>query len=124
MIAALRGKLLTQKDDSLVIDVNCVGYLVSVTSGVLQDAHKWLADSRPDWFDGMVIAETEANTLEAAQLVAMRELPTRKVELLRAAPPNIPALWLLIKEFSGELAPNAIPGETPLHRYYTPAVPH
>ena len=36
MIAALRGKLLTQKDDSLIIDVNGVGYLVSVTSGVLQ----------------------------------------------------------------------------------------
>ena len=37
MIAALRGKLLTQKEDSLVIDVNGVGYLVSVTAGVLQD---------------------------------------------------------------------------------------
>ena len=37
MIAALRGKLLTQKDDSLVIDVNGVGYLVSVTAGVLAD---------------------------------------------------------------------------------------
>jgi Holliday junction DNA helicase RuvA len=37
MIAALRGKLLTRKDDSLVVDVNGVGYLVSVTSGVLQN---------------------------------------------------------------------------------------
>jgi hypothetical protein len=33
-------------------------------------------------------------------------------------------LRLLVKEFSGELAVNAIPGETPLHRYYTPTVPH
>lgn len=95
-----------------------------ITSGVLQDARKWLADARPDWFDGMVIAETEANTLEAAQLVGMRDLPTRKVELLRAAAPNIPALKLLIQQFSDQLAVNAIPGEAPLHRYYTPEVRH
>jgi hypothetical protein len=95
-----------------------------ITSGVLQDARKWLADARPDWFDGMVIAETEANTLEAAQVVGMRDLPTRKVELLRAAPQNIPALKLLIQQFSDQLAVNAIPGEAPLHRYYTPEVRH
>jgi hypothetical protein len=95
-----------------------------ITSGVLQDAQKWLDNPHPDWFDGMVIAETEANTLEAAQLVGMRDLPTRKVELLRAGPPDFGALRLLIQRFSEELAPNAIPGQTPLHRYYTPSVPH
>ena len=77
-----------------------------------------------EWFEGMVIAETEANTLEAAQLVGMRNPPTRKVELLRAGTPNVPALKLLIQQFSDELAPNAIPGETPRHRHYTPSVPH
>lgn len=95
-----------------------------ITSGVLQDAQKWIDNPHPDWFDGMVIAETEANTLEAAQLVGMRNPPTRQVELLRAAAPDIPALRLLIQQFSTELAPNAIPGQTPLHRYYTPYVPH
>ena len=40
-----------------------------ITSGVLDDARKWLANPKPDYFDGMVIAETEANTLEAAELV-------------------------------------------------------
>jgi hypothetical protein len=95
-----------------------------ITSGVLQDARKWLENPHPDWFDGMVIAETEANTLEAAQLVGMRNPPTREVELLRAAAPDVAALRLLIQRFSEELAPNAIPGQTPLHRYYTPAVPH
>jgi hypothetical protein len=95
-----------------------------ITSGVLQDAQKWLGNPHPDWFDGMVIAETEANTLEAAQLVGMRNPPTREVELLRAGPPDFGALRLLIERFSEELAPNAIPGQTPLHRYYTPFVPH
>jgi hypothetical protein len=95
-----------------------------ITSGVLQDARKWLDNPHPDWFDGMVIAETEANTLEAAQLVSMRNPPTRAVELLRAAAPDIAALRLVIQRFSDELAPNAIAGQTPLHRYYTPPVPH
>ena len=43
-----------------------------ITSGVLDDARKWLANPRPDYFDGMVIAETEADTLEAAELVGTR----------------------------------------------------
>jgi Glycosyl hydrolases family 2, TIM barrel domain len=120
IVAALFGFFRNRGPDVVLEESDREG----ITSGVLQDAHKWLADTKPDWFDGMVIAETEANTLEAAQLVAMRELPTRKVEMLRTAPPNILALRLLIKEFSGELATNAIPGELPLHRYYTPAVPH
>jgi hypothetical protein len=95
-----------------------------ITSGVLDDARKWLANANPDYFDGMVIAETQANTLEAAQLVGMRDLPTRKVELLRAQPQNFPALREMIVAFSAELAPNAIPGTTPMHRFYTPAVAH
>jgi hypothetical protein len=95
-----------------------------ITSGVLDDAGKWLANSKPDYFDGMVIAETEANTLEAAQLVGMRDLPTRRVEMLRAGPQDFAALKLLIEKFSAELAPNAVPGTAPMHRFYTPTVPH
>lgn len=95
-----------------------------ITSGVLQDARKWLDNPKPDWFGGMVIAETMANTLEAAQLVGMRNPPTRKVELLRAGGENFPALRLLIGEFMTELAPNAIIGQTPMHRFYTPVVAH
>jgi hypothetical protein len=95
-----------------------------ITSGVLEDARKWLGNSNPDYFDGMVIAETEANTLEAAQLVGMRELPTRKLELLRAGPQDFAALRLLIEEFSRELAPNALPGTVPRHRFYTSEVEH
>jgi hypothetical protein len=96
----------------------------SITSGVLDDARKWLADSKPDWFNGLVIAETEARTLEAGQLVGMRDLPTRNVYMLRAGPQNMPELRQTIQKFSEELAPNAITGQTPLHRFYTPAVPH
>lgn len=95
-----------------------------ITSGLLDDARKWLADPHPDYFAGMVLAESQANTLEAGQLVAMRDLPTRKVDMLRAGPQNFAALRLLIQQFSDALAPNAIAGQTPLHRFYTPEVPH
>lgn len=55
--------------------------------------------------------------------MGLRDLPARKVELLRGGH-DMDAPRLLIQEFSQELAPNAIPGQTPLHRYYTPYVPH
>jgi hypothetical protein len=120
IVAALYGFYRNRGPDVVMEESDREG----ITSGVLQDARRWLAGPKPDWFDGMVIAETEANTLEAAQLVGMRDLPTRKVELLRAASPNIPALRLLVQQFSDQLAVNAIPGEAPLHRYYTPQVQH
>ena len=78
-----------------------------ITSGILQDAKKWVASANPDWFDGMVIAETEANTLEAAQLVAMRDLPTRKVELLRAAT-EVGRMGLRLREIRLSIAPRDI----------------
>ena len=94
-----------------------------ILSGVLDDAHKWLQDPNPDWFTGMVAAESAANLLEANQLVGLRELPTRKVDLLRAGH-DVPALRALLQEFVVELMPYKTPGRAPFHRYYTPEVAH
>ena len=44
------------------------------------------------------IAEIEANLLEGAQLVPMRILPTRAVDLLRSSQPNMNALRTLIQQ--------------------------
>jgi hypothetical protein len=93
-------------------------------SGALEDANKWLQSSAPDWFEGLVTAESEANFLEANQLVGLRDLPTRRLDLLRAGPPDIAALHKLIEEFTAELTPFVTPGKKPAHRYYTPAVEH
>lgn len=120
IVAAILGFFRNRGPDVVMEESDREG----ITSGVLDDARKWLANPNPDYFDGLVIAETEANTLEAAQLVGLRDLPTRRVDLLRAAPQNFAALRLLIEKFSTELAPNAIAGTTPMHRYYTPDVPH
>jgi hypothetical protein len=43
--------------------------------------------------------------LEGGQLVGMRELPTRQVDLLRAGAPNPEALRKLMQTFVAELTP-------------------
>jgi hypothetical protein len=73
----------------------------------LQRGAKWLASANPDWNDGLEIAETEANMLEANQLVAMRFPPTLAVQKLRAGPPDIPALRATMQEYAALLTPYA-----------------
>jgi hypothetical protein len=94
-----------------------------ILSGVIEDAEKWLKEPNPDWFAGVVAAESAANLLEANQLVGLRELPTRKVDKLRAGR-DIPALRKLLEEFTAELTPFKTPGKAPFHRFYTPEVAH
>jgi len=65
----------------------------------------WLASSTPDWNEGLKQAEIEANILETAQLVPMREPPTRALELLRNAPPDMPALQALVRRYVATLEP-------------------
>ncbi len=63
---------------------NWVGRIVS-------GAKTWLNNTgAPSYDEGLRLAETAANILEAKQLVALRELPTRKVALLHPAPPDFP----------------------------------
>jgi len=57
----------------------------------------WLASPAPNWNEGLKQAEIEANILETAQLVPMREPPTRALELLRNAPPDTHALQALVR---------------------------
>ena len=73
----------------------------------------WLASPSTDWKEGLKQAEIEANILEAAQLVPMREPPTRALELLRNAPPDIPALQTLIRRWIQVLEPYVDPPTPP-----------
>jgi hypothetical protein len=65
----------------------------------------WLASPSPTWDEGLKQAEIEANILETAQLVPMREPPTRFVELLRAGAPNLPALQEVVRRYIAILGP-------------------
>jgi hypothetical protein len=75
-------------------------------SGTLAKAKEWQANPN-DWEAGLRIAEIQANILEAGQLVAMRELPSREVALLRAKSPDLPKLQATIKKFTEALIPYA-----------------
>lgn len=88
----------------------------------LIDAKAWLASDNPDWFTGLEIADTEANLLEAGQLTALRELPTRKVDILRRGTPDTAALRALMQELTNELSPYAVPGQKPANPAYVPDV--
>jgi hypothetical protein len=63
---------------------------------------KWLADPNPNWEEGLDMAERTANLLEAGQLIAMHDPPTRIVDLLRGGRggPNVTALRSYLQKWT------------------------
>ncbi len=68
-------------------------------------ARKWLAAADGKWEDGLDAAETAANLIEAAQLTAMREPPTRTIDLLRRGKQDVPALRAALEKYVAILEP-------------------
>jgi Holliday junction DNA helicase RuvA len=60
MIAALRGRLISRKEDNLVIDVNGVGYLVAATMGVLE---KLPMDERSEEISLQIFTDVKENSI-------------------------------------------------------------
>jgi hypothetical protein len=75
----------------------------------IANAQAWLNDADGSWEEGLNVAETLANLLESAQLVAMREPPTRTIELLRQGSPNMGALRELTAKYIDILRPHQRP---------------
>ncbi len=75
-----------------------------------QLAKAWLDNPDGAWKDGLAAAEKLANLLEGGQLIAMREPPSRAVELLRQGQPNPSALRELISNEIKLLQPFERPG--------------
>ena len=99
--AAILGFFRNRGENILMSTPDSEGHLTEV----LEDGAKWLAQPDASWSDGLDIAERGANLLEAAQLTAMRDLPTRRVDLMRQGQPDLPALRTLLKQFMDELEP-------------------
>ncbi len=99
--AAILGFFRNRGEDILMSTPDSEGHLTAV----LNDGAKWLAQPDAPWSDGLDIAERGANLLEAGQLIAMRDPPTRRVYLMRAGQPDLPALRAMIKEFMDDLEP-------------------
>ena len=76
---------------------------------VIDQGDKWLSAPDAIWKDGLDIAETAANLLEAAELTAMRIPPTQEVQMLRNGEVNMKALKDLIIKFKNQLEPYKLP---------------
>jgi hypothetical protein len=74
-------------------------------SRIIDRSDKWLKDTNRTWKDGLDIAETEANLLEAGELAAMRIPPTWEVGMLRQDEVNFKVLEKLIIKFRDQLVP-------------------
>ncbi len=83
---------------------------------------KWLADPNADWSSGLDLAETSANLLEAGQLIAMDDPPTRTVALLRRSAPDRATLRAALEKYTSQLEPYQLPPDDP-RRGQSPAPP-
>jgi len=71
----------------------------------VSDGRNWLNNTNASYADGLRLAEIAANILEANQLVPMRDLPTRRVALLREENPDPYALRELLTDLLNKLEP-------------------
>lgn len=109
IVAALFGMFRNRAEDVMPAVPDREG---AVTRAVA-DNRKWLADDNPGWEAGLDLAEISANLLEAGQLIAMYDPPTRTVELLRKGTPDMKALRAAIEKYTATLEPYQVPPGDP-----------
>lgn len=99
--AALLGFFRNRGPDVILEDPDRESWVTRTVA----NGRKWLETPGAAWDQGLDIAETAANLLESAQLIAMHELPTRQVDLLRKGNPDLPALRVLLRKYVEILEP-------------------
>jgi hypothetical protein len=109
IVAALFGMFRDRDEDVMQAVPDKEG---AVTRAVANNK-KWLAGTNPDWEAGLHLAEVSANLLEAGQLIAMYDPPTRTVGLLRKGAPNIAALRAALEKYTAILDPFQVPRGDP-----------
>jgi hypothetical protein len=72
---------------------------------VVEMGKAWLERADTSWDRGLDLAEMAANLLEAGELIAMRDPPTRQVDLMRKGKPDLPALRALLEKYIEILEP-------------------
>ncbi len=104
--AAMFGLFRSRSDNVILENVNRESWVNTDVAA----AQTWLDDPKGSWKDGLNAAEKLANLLEGGQLIAMREPPTRTIDLLRQGQPNPAALRELMSRYITLLRPFEIPG--------------
>jgi hypothetical protein len=105
IVAALFGMFRNRAEDRMPAVPDREG----AVSRAVADNKKWLADANASWEAGLDLAEVSANLLEAGQLIAMYDPPTRAVDLLRKGAPNMAALRAAIEKYTAVLEPHQLP---------------
>jgi hypothetical protein len=119
IVAALFG-MFRDRDENVIPGVpDREGAVTRAVAG----NRKWLADTNAGWEAGLDLAEISANLLEAGQLIAMYDPPTRTVDLLRKGAPNMAALRAAIEKYTAILEPHQLP-EGDARRARPPATQH
>lgn len=98
--AAIMGWFRSDAADTVMENPDREGWV----SRPIARAKAWLADPQSDWSAGIAIAEVEANMLQGAQLVPMREPPVRTVKLMAAGPTDRAKLQQLLQDWDAVLA--------------------
>jgi hypothetical protein len=106
--AAIMGCFRKRTADILPAMPDREGYIGRITDR----SNRWIKNSGASWDDGLNIAETAAHLLEAAELTAMINPPTRQVEMLRQGEVDMKSLKELIIKFRDQLKPYIKPPAT------------
>ncbi|MEJ2145641.1 MAG: hypothetical protein P8020_10940 [Acidobacteriota bacterium] len=109
IVAALFGMFRDRSEDVMPAVPDREG---AVTRAVTNNK-KWLEDPEADWEAGLDLAEISANLLEAGQLIAMYDPPTRTVDLLRKGEPDMTALRTIVEKYTAILEPFQVPPGDP-----------
>lgn len=109
IVAALLGMFRDREEDVIPGVPDREGALTRAVT----NNRKWLADANGDWAAGLNLAEISANLLEAGQLIAMYDPPTRTVDLLRKGAPDMPALRTALEKYTAILEPFELPQGDP-----------
>ena len=107
IVAALFGMFRNRGADVIPEVPDREGHLTRA----IDNNRKWLADANASWEAGLDLAEVSANLLEASQLVAMHDLPTRQVGLMRKGAPDLAALRTAIEKYTMALEPYRRPAQ-------------
>ena len=105
IVAALFGMFRDRDEDVMPGVPDREGAVTRAVAG----NRKWLADANASWEAGLDLAEISANLLEAGQLIAMYDPPTRTVDLLRKGAPNMTALRAAVGKYTAFLEPHQLP---------------
>jgi hypothetical protein len=112
--AAIMGFFRNQTKETVLEDPDREGWVTaSIAAG-----KAWLAEPNPAWEKGLIIAEVQANLLEGAQLVAMRNPPTSEIVLLRQGSQDISILKKIMERYISLLEPYE--DHPPLHPHSAP----